>query len=102
MSIPTPIEWQEGRLKILDQTLLPHQTSWIELETIEDVFEAIIQLKVRGAPAIGITAAYGLAIAAKNTKVSTSKLSILEFMKIIFILRVLGRQPLICSGLWIE
>ncbi|MDM5206539.1 S-methyl-5-thioribose-1-phosphate isomerase [Cytobacillus kochii] len=66
MSIPTPIEWQDGRLKILDQTLLPHQTRWVELETIEDVFEAIIQLRVRGAPAIGITAAYGLAIAAKK------------------------------------
>lgn len=66
MSIPTPITWQKDELLILDQTLLPREIRWVELETIEDVFQAIVQLQVRGAPAIGIVAAYGLAIAAKK------------------------------------
>ena len=58
------IEYSDKKLKILDQTLLPGQTVYRTLETVEDVFDAIRTLKVRGAPAIGICAAYGLAIAA--------------------------------------
>ena len=64
MSVPVSIEWKDGRLIILDQQKLPHEIQYAELESIEDVFDAIVALKVRGAPAIGITAAYGLALAA--------------------------------------
>ncbi|MDQ0272796.1 S-methyl-5-thioribose-1-phosphate isomerase [Cytobacillus purgationiresistens] len=66
MSIPTPIKWENDNLIILDQQQLPHEIVYITLETIEDVFDAIVTLKVRGAPAIGIAAAYGLALAAKK------------------------------------
>lgn len=64
MSIPLSISWSEGKLTILDQQKLPHEIEYITLETLEDVFEAIFALKVRGAPAIGIAAAYGLALSA--------------------------------------
>ncbi|WP_088009010.1 S-methyl-5-thioribose-1-phosphate isomerase [Indiicoccus explosivorum] len=64
MNVPVSVTWQDGRLTILDQQKLPHVTEFIELETIEDVYDAILALNVRGAPAIGITAAYGLALAA--------------------------------------
>ncbi len=50
---------------IIDQTKLPNTEKYIELKTPEDFFEAIYELKVRGAPAIGICAGYGLYILAK-------------------------------------
>lgn len=56
------VEWTEDGLRILDQSLLPHQVEYFAADTIEQVWNAIHALKVRGAPAIGITAAYGLAI----------------------------------------
>lgn len=65
MSIPLSIKWNNNRLKILNQQKLPLEVEYIALETLEDVYDAIITLKVRGAPAIGITASYGLAAAAQ-------------------------------------
>lgn len=53
------IEWKDDKLYIIDQTKLPAEESVIELRSAEDVWEAIRQLKVRGAPAIGIAGAYG-------------------------------------------
>ena len=54
------------KLSIIDQTLLPHKLEYKGLETIEDAFNAIKLMWVRGAPLIGITAAYGMAFAIKN------------------------------------
>ncbi len=58
-----PIEWLGGKLRILDQSKLPFETTFIDLDTVDGVADAIRSMKVRGAPAIGITAAYGMAIA---------------------------------------
>lgn len=52
-----------GRVLILDQTLLPHEVAWRELRGLEDTAEAIRVMRVRGAPLIGATAAFGLALA---------------------------------------
>ncbi|MDR0248057.1 MAG: S-methyl-5-thioribose-1-phosphate isomerase [Oscillospiraceae bacterium] len=52
------------RLTLLDQTLLPSRERYIELTSAEQVREAIASLRVRGAPAIGVAAAYGLCLAA--------------------------------------
>jgi methylthioribose-1-phosphate isomerase len=57
----SPIRW-DGGLKLLDQTRLPTEEIWIDCETPEDVAAAIYRLSVRGAPAIGVTAAYGLVV----------------------------------------
>lgn len=54
------VSWNGDSLKIIDQTRLPETLTYLELSTIEEIFEAIRALKVRGAPAIGIAAAYGL------------------------------------------
>lgn len=62
------IEWKEGFVRILDQAKLPFETVYIDLFTIEDVFHAIQKLKIRGAPAIGIIAAYGLFLAFQKEK----------------------------------
>jgi len=66
LTVPRSVEWREISIQILDQTKLPLETVFLELTTIQDVWEAITALKVRGAPAIGIAAAFGLALAAKN------------------------------------
>ncbi len=50
---------EENTLVILDQTLLPNELVYRTLRTKEDVWQAIVALQVRGAPAIGIAAAYG-------------------------------------------
>ena len=47
---------------ILDQTQLPEREVYVTLRTPEEIWEAIYRLKVRGAPAIGVAAAYGLAV----------------------------------------
>ncbi|HVO35788.1 MAG TPA: S-methyl-5-thioribose-1-phosphate isomerase, partial [Gemmatimonadales bacterium] len=52
-----------GRLSLLDQTLLPLAERWIEVGSVDEIVEAIRALRVRGAPAIGITAAMGLVAA---------------------------------------
>ena len=61
------IEWtSENRLRLLDQTKLPIEETYVDLETLDAVIEAIQSLRVRGAPAIGVSAAYGMVIAAKS------------------------------------
>ncbi|ANB55804.1 S-methyl-5-thioribose-1-phosphate isomerase [Anoxybacillus sp. B7M1] len=66
LSIPRSVEWNHTHLTILNQQKLPNKTEYLELKDIQSVWEAIATLKVRGAPAIGITAAYGLALAAQS------------------------------------
>lgn len=63
-TIPRSVIWKEESISLLNQQKIPHVTEYLELKTVEDVWEAIQSLKVRGAPAIGITAAFGLALTA--------------------------------------
>lgn len=56
------LRYENGVLKVLDQRLLPNTEKWIEIKSKEDAFEAISTLAVRGAPAIGIFAAYSMAL----------------------------------------
>lgn len=60
-----PVEWTGRLLRMLDQRLLPAEERWLELDGPEAVADAIREMVVRGAPAIGISAAYGLAMAAR-------------------------------------
>lgn len=64
--ILSPVQYQNGVLRILDQTVIPWEERYVKLETKEDVWDAIHALKVRGAPAIGIAAAFGLFVLAKK------------------------------------
>ena len=52
--------------RIIDQTLLPHQVEWRELETLDDAAEAIQVMRVRGAPLIGATAGFGMFFALRD------------------------------------
>jgi len=63
-----PITWSDGRLRLLDQTRLPNEEVWLDVTDYLQVAEAIRTLSVRGAPAIGVAAAYGLALAAQASR----------------------------------
>jgi len=62
------MRWNNGCLEILDQTLLPEKTEYINCREVPTVCDAIYRLSVRGAPAIGAAAAYGLALGARGTE----------------------------------
>jgi methylthioribose-1-phosphate isomerase len=59
-----------GELVLLDQTLLPNETIYLRLSNQKDIWEAIYALRVRGAPAIGIAAAYGVYLAVRGSAAS--------------------------------
>ena len=62
------LEWRDDHLRILDQTKLPEKIIYLDCTTVEDVATAIKGLKVRGAPAIGIAAAFGVVIGMSGQK----------------------------------
>ena len=62
------MEWLDGKLRILDQSKLPQELVFADLDNYRDVVQAIKEMKVRGAPAIGVTAAYGIALGASGIK----------------------------------
>lgn len=66
-----PIIWENGRLRLLDQRRLPHEIVYIENDTAAEVAEAIRAMVVRGAPAIGVCAAYGIALEAVRAATRT-------------------------------
>ena len=65
MPVPT-ITWEDDALRLIDQTLLPEEYKFITCRDVGTVAEAIVSLRVRGAPAIGVAAAYGVVIAAQE------------------------------------
>lgn len=60
------LEWVDGKLRIIDQTKLPGELVYLDLDTYEAVAEAIEHLRIRGAPAIGVAAAFGVVLAAQK------------------------------------
>jgi methylthioribose-1-phosphate isomerase len=62
----TPLRWSNNQLEMLDQRSLPIKVEWLHYTTHHEVATAIHDMVVRGAPAIGIAAAYGMALAAHN------------------------------------
>ena len=61
-----PVKWTDEGVAMLDQRLLPTEETWLTLKTYDEVADGIRDMVVRGAPAIGVSAAYGIALAAKN------------------------------------
>jgi len=60
------IEWLDGRLRILDQSKLPREQIFADLDNYQDVVLSIKEMRVRGAPAIGVAVAYGIALGASG------------------------------------
>ena len=72
------VKWSgdiHGKLELIDQTLLPLQLTVLSVSTIEEAFEAIVMLRVRGAPAIGIAAAYGVVLAVQTSVLESKTVS---------------------------
>ncbi|HEY3375723.1 MAG TPA: S-methyl-5-thioribose-1-phosphate isomerase [Candidatus Aquicultor sp.] len=67
------IEWKKGKVILIDQTKLPLKEEYIETDDYMRVAEAINTLSVRGAPAIGVAAAYGVALAAQQSHATDTK-----------------------------
>jgi len=61
-----PVVYRDGKVFFLDQTLLPEETSWVEVDSVETCRDAIRRLVVRGAPAIGTAAAFGMLVASRG------------------------------------
>ena len=79
--VPALLNDAKDKLVILDQTLLPVETKFLELDNVEDVWEAIKKLRVRGAPAIGIAAAFGIYVSMLGSKAKTSEQYYNDFIK---------------------
>jgi methylthioribose-1-phosphate isomerase len=62
------VEWKDGSVRLLDQSRLPGTVAYLDCRDVATVADAIRALKVRGAPAIGVTAAFGVALAATTSK----------------------------------
>ena len=72
------VTWtSSGTVRLIDQTRLPTEEVYVECQTVEEVADAIRSMRVRGAPAIGVTAAMGLALGAQTVSAGTFK----EFFK---------------------
>jgi methylthioribose-1-phosphate isomerase len=65
------IEWLNGKIRILDQSKLPREQIFADLDNYQDVVLAIKEMRVRGAPAIGVAAAYGIALGASGIKTAS-------------------------------
>ena len=60
------LEWEDNKLKLIDQTKIPDELSYVYCENYNEVIVAIKDMVVRGAPAIGVAAAFGMALAYLN------------------------------------
>lgn len=72
------IDWIDGKVCIIDQTKLPLKEEVLQLKDYVKVAEAISSMKVRGAPAIGIAAAFGVALGARNSRAESTKQLVME------------------------
>ena len=80
-----PLHWndQAFRVDLLDQTRLPVEEVWLEIETPAQMAEAIRRLSVRGAPAIGIAAAYGVVLALRDDPVGDFHQTVLDTIEML-------------------
>jgi methylthioribose-1-phosphate isomerase len=67
------VSWKSGKIRYVDQTLLPERLKFVSCGSVKRLWKAIKRLEIRGAPAIGIAGALGVALAAKASKARTDK-----------------------------
>jgi len=95
--IPT-LTWTPDGVRFIDQTKLPLEESYVLATTYEQVAEVIVTMVVRGAPAIGVSAAYGIALGAAKTSAKTAAEFEPEFEKICA--RLAGTRPTAVNLFW--
>lgn len=62
----TTIEWRDGLVRMIDQTRLPNELVYLDIDSVDTLAEAIKSLRVRGAPAIGVAAAFGILLGVQH------------------------------------
>ena len=95
--IPT-LAWTPEGVRFIDQTKLPLEESYVLATSYEQVAEVIVTMVVRGAPAIGVSAAYGIALGAQQTKATTVAEFAPEFERICA--RLAGTRPTAVNLFW--
>src|ERR1700679_2266749 len=95
--IPT-LAWTPEGVRFIDQTKLPLDESYVLAATYEDVAVVIETMVVRGAPAIGVSAAYGIALGAIRSKAESAERFAPEFEKICA--RLAGTRPTAVNLFW--
>jgi methylthioribose-1-phosphate isomerase len=93
-----PVRWQEDRVILIDQTRLPNEYTLVEISRCHDLAEAIKSMIVRGAPAIGVAAAYGMYLGAKEIKTEDTQEFHQELAKIAQLLR--ATRPTAVNLFW--
>lgn len=93
-----PLDFSNGVLKLIDQTALPSEVRYIDCTTYADVASAIKNMIVRGAPAIGVTAAYGIAIGAAAIETDSKQTFFIELDKICNIMK--STRPTAVNLFW--
>ena len=77
-----PVEWLGNRIKIIDQTRLPQEEVYLELSDYHDIASAIVELKIRGAPAIGVAGGYAVALGALEIEASSRQVFLEELQHV--------------------
>ncbi|MFB2981463.1 S-methyl-5-thioribose-1-phosphate isomerase [Microseira sp. BLCC-F43] len=77
-----PVVWEEDRVFLIDQTRLPNEYAMVEIKCYEDMAQAIKNMIVRGAPAIGVAAAYGMYLGAREIETDDREEFIAELEKV--------------------
>lgn len=92
------VYWKEGSLYVLDQRLLPFKTTYLKCSTLKDVARAITDMAVRGAPLIGIVAAYGVVVGMQEKLRSRPHLKESDVERICRVLK--GTRPTAVNLFW--
>lgn len=93
-----PVIWQEDRVLLIDQTRLPNEYTMVEINRYEDMAEAIKTMIVRGAPAIGVAAGYGMYLGARQISTNNRNEFLSELEKIATLLR--NTRPTAVNLFW--
>lgn len=91
-----PLEWNATSLRLIDQRRLPHEIVWQCCDTHEAVVQAIRDMVVRGAPAIGIAAAYGMVLATRQARTATDPWGYLQAARA----RLAAARPTAVNLVW--
>src|SRR5918992_2816321 len=95
--LPT-IDWQEGAVVMVDQRKLPGQELYLRCRTAQEVARAIRTMVIRGAPAIGVAAAYGIALGMKRSTAKGTNQYAVEFQKLCDLMA--GTRPTAVNLFW--
>lgn len=98
MSEVRTIQWLDGRVRIIDQTRLPVEVIYRDLTTPEEMIEAIRTMQVRGAPALGVAGAFGLALAARRINARNRETFLNELRPVAE--RIAGARPTAVNLSW--